>query len=136
MLRSRPLASRGSMSSGSPQVPTVMNFKLKGQQNLLSSITLIQYNLFLNSFSQAKAWRSDSQQITASACKSEQFISSKFIAARVVPLAAAQLSTCNYPQKGLIRLCWQSGQGKYGEQAQADPQGRPVRVRDTNQRRG
>lgn len=58
------------------QLQTLMNFKLKGQPNLLSSISLIQYNLFLNSFSHAKASQNDSQQMTDSACKSGQFISS------------------------------------------------------------
>lgn len=53
-----------------------MNFKLKGQLNLLSSISLIQYNLFLNSFSHAKASPNDSQQMTDSECKSRQFIPS------------------------------------------------------------
>lgn len=58
------------------QLQTLMNFKLKDQPNLLSSISLIQYNLFLNSFSYAKASQSDSQQVTGSACKSGQFIPS------------------------------------------------------------
>lgn len=58
------------------QLQTLMNFKLKDQPNLLSSISLIQYNLFLNSFAHAKASQNDSQQMTGSACKSRQFIPS------------------------------------------------------------
>lgn len=58
------------------QPQTLMNFKLKDQWNLLSSISLIQYNLFLKSFAHAKASQNDSQQMTDSASRFRQFIPS------------------------------------------------------------
>lgn len=70
------------------QLQTLMNSKLKDQLNLLSSISLIQYNLFLNSFSHAKASQNDSQQMTDSACKSGQFIPSCVV--QVIVLAGPQ----------------------------------------------
>lgn len=80
-----------------------MNFKLKGQPNLLSSISLIQHNLFLNSFSHAKASQNDSQQMTDSACKSGQFIPP--CTARIVLLAGPHPGKFNYQQNGIVALC-------------------------------
>lgn len=89
--------------------PTVMNLKLKGQWNLLSSISLIQYNLFFNSFSHAKALQNDSQQITAASCKFGQLISSPFIAVRAAPLAGVKLRKLIICRRGNCILLQRTG---------------------------
>lgn len=88
---------------------TVMNLKLKGQWNLFASISLIQYNLFFNSFSHAKALQNDSQQITAASCKFGQLISSPFVAVRAAPLAGRQLGKLIICRRGNCILLRRTG---------------------------
>lgn len=100
------------------QLQTLMNFKLKGQPNLLSSISLIQYNLFLNSFSHAKASQNDSQQMTDSACKSRQFIPLCTIqcgSSRWLDRTQTNLITHKMASSRFVPENMHSKRGKYGQ---------------------